>query len=487
MNLQQAIRLYDQVLTWVPPGDSGSAARALDGLGNAYALIPDLSKAAASYQEMLEEGRKRAEPSVQVTALNRLGATTAFLGGDIEVATGYLEQARRLAEEVGDELGLAQYHMNSCMIATHLGDFDGAASHDAETARLGSAVGSEQVRVGGLVQRAQSLVYGGHFDEGREALAHARRAAEGTNDPTVESNLAAAELLLLMRDGDLAGAWAVARRAADLASGVGSPTAAVLGIYAGMVATEVGNLEDALTYYAESIRLGEELGQAFITAAASASMVRIYRDLGIEDPDVASLQEKAVEYLARPAGSLLSSVVDAELGWSALARGRLEEAEEWFRSGVDGTSAAKSLEAVPLLAGLALTRLAAGDLDEAATLIERASEYVEEKRMAYLRPLVAEVRSALELASGNAEEAARILGEGADLAETMGATHIGWRMHAARAGALRALERREEAGAEVEAARASADEIASRFADPVMRDAFRSSSETRLEELAGIG
>jgi ATP/maltotriose-dependent transcriptional regulator MalT len=337
------------------------------------------------------------------------------------------------------------------------------------------------------VQRAQSLVYGGHFDEGREALAHARRASEGTNDPTVEANLAAAELLLLMRDGDLAGAWTVARRAVELASGVGAPTAAVLGVYAGMVATQVGNLEDALTYYAESIRLGEELGQAFITAAASASMVRIYRDLGIEGPGVASLQEKAAEYLARPAGRLLSSVVDAELGWSALARGRLVEAEEWLRSGVDGTSAAKSLEAVPLLAGLALTRLAAGDRDEAATLIERASEYVEEKRMAHLRPLVAEAHGALELASGNAEEAARILGEGAELAATMGATHIGWRLHAARAGALRLLGRAEEAEAEVAAARAVVDEMASCFADPAMRDSFESSSEQRLGVLAGLG
>jgi len=487
MNLQEAIRLYDRVLTWVPAEHSETAARALDGLGNAYALIPDLSKAAASYQEMLEQGRKRALPSVQVRALNRLGAATAFLGGDIEVATGYLEQARQLAEEAGDEMGLAQYHMNSCMIATHLGDFEGAAGHDAETARLGSEAGSEQVRVGGLVQRAQSLVYAGHFDEGREALAHARRAAEGTNDPTVESNLAAAELLLLMRDGDLTGAWTVARRAVELASGIGAPTAAVLGVYAGMVATELGNLEDALSHFAESVRLGEELGQAFITAAAAASMVRIYRDLGIEDPDVASLQEKAVEEMTRPGGSLLSSVVSAELGWSALARQRLEEAEARFRSGVDGTSAAKSLEVVPLLAGLALTLLAAGDPDGAASQVERASEYVDDKGMAYLRPLLAEVSGALALAAGDAAEAARILGEGAALAGTMGSARVGWRLHAARAGALRALARPEEAGAEVEAARAVIGEMASRFADPRMRDSFRSSSETRLSELAGVG
>jgi class 3 adenylate cyclase/tetratricopeptide (TPR) repeat protein len=486
MNLQQAIRLYDQVLTWVPTDESEIAVRALDGLGSAYALIPDLSRAAAAYQEMLEEGRKRAEPSVQVTALNRLGATTAFLSGDIEVANGYLEQARQLAEEVGDEMGLAQYHMNSCMIATHLGDFDGAASHDAETARLGSAVGSEQVRIGGLVQRAQSLVYGGHFDEGREALEHARRAAEGSNDPTVESNLAAAGLILLMREGDLSGAWTLARRAAELASGVGSPTAAVLGIYAGMVADQMGSLEDALTYYAESLRLGEELGQGFITAAAAASMVRIYGDLGIEDSTVASLQATAVDYLARPMGTLLASVVHAELGWTALGRGELLEADEWFRAGVEGTSAAKSLETVSLLTGLALTRVAAGELDEASSLIDKASRYVEEKRMAYLRPHVAEARGAVELASGNAENAARILDEGARLAETMGAAHVAWRLRAARAGALRATGRVDEAEREEEAARSGIDEMARRFVDSEMRDSFVTASRTRLATLSGV-
>ncbi|NIW28554.1 MAG: hypothetical protein GWN07_14845, partial [Actinobacteria bacterium] len=255
MNLQTAIELFDQVLTWVPADDVETAIRAHDGLGTAYSLIPDLTKASSTYQEMLEVGRERSRPSVQVAALNRLGSTTAFLSGDVAKATAFLEEAKRLAEETGDEMGLAEYHMNSCMIATHLGDLDRAARHDAETARLGTSSGSEEVRIGGLVQRAQSLVYGGNFEDGEEAYAHAVRAAEGVTDPTVRANLAATELVLLLRDGDVNQAWAIGREIAEMASSIGLSGASVMHLYAGMVASLLGNLEDSLTHFAEAARL----------------------------------------------------------------------------------------------------------------------------------------------------------------------------------------------------------------------------------------
>ena len=485
MNINEAIRLFDQVLTWVPPEDTVTAVRAHDGLGAAYSLIPDLSRAAAAYQQMLEVGRERSQPSVQVTALNRLGSTTAFLSGDIPRATEFLEQARHLAEEAGDEMGLAEYHMNSCMIATHLGDLEAAAGHDAETARLGSAAGSDRVRIGGLVQRAQSLVFAGRFDEGSEALEHARRAAVGNTDPEVEFNLTGTATILHLRDGDIDEAWTLGRRSAETASAIGSPAAAVLGLYAGMVASLRGNLEDALTHYADAARLGEELGQLFITAATAASMVRIYAEIGIDDADVAALRSKAIEYTAQGA-TMLSSIVHSQLGWADLARGDLPGAEESFQTGIDSTSAAKLLELTSLLAGLAVTRMATGNLSEAESLIDRAVEFVEEKALAYARPPLAMIRGTFEMASGRPEDAARILGEGAGLAEAMGETGVAWQLRAGRAGALSALDRDDEAEPDRLAAHEMIDEMASRFVDPALRDAFVASSHARVDELAGI-
>jgi len=483
MNLLEAIKLYDQVLTWVPADDVKTALRAHDGLGNAYSLIPDLTKAASSYQEMLEVGKERSEPSVQVTALNRLGSATAFLSGDLKKATNFLEQARSLAEEAGDDMGLAEYHMNSCMIATHVGDLEAAAGHDAETARLGDSVGSERVRVGGLVQRAQSLVFAGKFDEGRQALEHARQAAADTTDPNVQANLSGTDVILLLRDGDIAEAWTVARKAAAMASEVGSAAAAVLNLYSGMVATLLGNVEDALTHYAESARLGEELGQLFMTAAASAAMVRIYRDIGIDDE---ALLTKANEYVSQPMGSMLSSMVHTELGWADLASRDMASAATSFQTGLDGTSAIKVLVAPSLSFGLAMARIAEGDLSGAGPLIEQGARLVDEQGIAFLRPSVAMSQGAARMAAGNHDEAARIFDDGGGLAETMGMAGAAWWLRAARAGALGALGRNGEAEAEASTAREAIEDLASHFVDPTVRDAFLTASLAQVEALAGV-
>ena len=486
MNLQTAIGLFDQVLTWVPTDDVETAIRAHEGLGTAYSLIPDLSKASSTYQAMLEVGRERSRPSVQVTALNRLGSTTAFLSGDVAKATAFLEEAKRLAEETGDEMGLAEYHMNSCMIATHQGDLDRAAQHDAETARIGTSAGSEQVRIGGLVQRAQSLVYGGNFEEGQEALVHAVRAAEGVTDPTVRVNLAATELILLLRDGDVTRAWTIGREISEMASSIGLSGASVMHLYAGMVASLLGNLEDALTHFAESGRLGEELGQPFLTAAAAASMSHLYSEIGIGGPDVETLREQAADLVAGPMGGMLSSMVHAELGWAALSTGDLDVATEQFETGVNGTSATKYLEAPALWVGLALARLASGAAEAAADLVAEAAEFVGGRSMAFLRPLVALGHGTVAMAGREPEKASRIFGDGADLAAGMDIAPFEWRLRAAQAGALRALGRLDEAETAADAAGSVIANMGSRFADPELADAFVASAHATLSELAGV-
>lgn len=483
MNLAEAVRLYDLALTWVADGDP-IAVRAHEGLGAAYSLIPDLTRASASYQRMLDFGRERSEPSIQVTALNRLGSATAFLSGDIPRATGFLEEARKLAEQAGDEAGLAEYHMNSCMIATHLGDLEAAASHDEETARLGTSTGSERVRLGGLIQRAQSLIYATRFDEGRVALDHARRAAAGSSDPTVEANLAASELLLLLRDGQIADAWTAARRATELAAAVGLPAASVLNLYAGMVATTRGSLEDALAHYGEAARLGQELVQGFNAAAATASLARLYAQMDIEDDDVAALRTRATELLSWPMGTMLSSVVHAELGWAALERGDPEAAADHFDTGLAGSSAAKYLETPALLLGAAQARLETGDHEAAGDLLARASVFVEERAMAYLWPAVALVAGSIALAAGDASRAVDLLGDGAGLAEAMGEQDLLWRLHALRAGGLRRLGDDATADSAAADAREVVDRMATDFADAGMRDAFVAAAQARIAVLA---
>lgn len=486
MSLADAIRLYDQALTFAGEGtDPELVSRAHNGMGAAYSLIPDLTKASASYQRLLDYGRERSEPSMQIAALNRLGATSAFLGGDYDAATAYLEDARRLAEEVGDEMGLAEYHMNSCMIATTRGDMDEAAAHDAETVRLGESLGAAGVHAGGLVQRALSLLHGARFEEGRRALEQARSVLEGSDNPTVAASLDAAEYFLLLRDGRLEEAWESMRRAADVASRVGSSTASVLSLQAGGAAALRGDFENGLAFYGKSLRLGEELGQAFNCAAAAASMVRIYAELGVAGDKPTSLREAAIGYLEAPMGETLVSTVHAELGWAALELGHLDAAAEAFGRGLAGTSASKRLELPSLQLGLATTRVLAGDSAGAAPLVAEAVAFVDERDMSFYRPATAGVQGAVALAEGRPEEATEILTVAVRRAEDMGLGRLEWKLRAARSRALAASGRANEAAKELNAAGDAAAALADRLVDESMRVSFLRVTKARLAQLSG--
>ncbi|MEJ2085963.1 MAG: adenylate/guanylate cyclase domain-containing protein, partial [Acidobacteriota bacterium] len=119
MSLAEAIRLLSLALDHVPESAEPDAVEgAHDALGEAYSLVPDLSQASAAYQKLYEYGESHDRPAARVAALNRLGYTTATLAADLEGAMDYLEQARVLAEASGDDLGLAEYHMNACFVTS---------------------------------------------------------------------------------------------------------------------------------------------------------------------------------------------------------------------------------------------------------------------------------------------------------------------------------------------------------------------------------
>lgn len=131
MASSDAIRFFTTALESVPAtADPELVIRAHDGLGVAYTLVPDLTQSEATYQRLVDYADTSGRSSAKVTALNRLTMTTFTLAGDPVGARGYLDAACALAEEVGDEHGLAEYHMNACMIAGMSGDLGTALQHD---------------------------------------------------------------------------------------------------------------------------------------------------------------------------------------------------------------------------------------------------------------------------------------------------------------------------------------------------------------------
>ncbi len=165
MALSDAIRFFTTALDNIPSDvDPELVIKAHDGLGLAYTLVPDLSLSEATYQRLLDYADSSDRPSAKVTALNRMAMNTAALAGDFAGAQRFLEQARDLAIEVGDEFGLAEYHMNACSIAGLGGNVGEAVVHDADLARQGEEMGERSIRLEGLTRLASNRVWLMDFD-----------------------------------------------------------------------------------------------------------------------------------------------------------------------------------------------------------------------------------------------------------------------------------------------------------------------------------
>ena len=69
---------------------------------------------------------------------------------DLAGATDLLLNAKTLAEETGDEVGLAEYHMNACLVASLAGKIGEAVAHDEATVELGEKSGVNAIFLSGL-------------------------------------------------------------------------------------------------------------------------------------------------------------------------------------------------------------------------------------------------------------------------------------------------------------------------------------------------
>lgn len=486
MSLADAIRYYDQALMWATDAEHDLARHIYEGLGAAYTLIPDLTEASASYQRMLEFGRAQNEPSVQITALNRLGFTAAALGGDYDTATAHLEEARRLAEQYGDGEGLAEYHINSCLIASTRGDMEKAAAHDAETVRLGEEVGAGHLVVHGLLQRVLSLVHATDYDEARRTFDKALAVTAGTTNPNLLAMLAAAEYFFLMRDGNVRAAWELSRDAADHSVQIGSSSAGSLALAAGSTADLIGDVENALVYLSQALRFGEESGQLFNAASAAASMARIYLELGIDDDETAALEKKALAYTKLPLGETLETTVLVELARSQAIRRKLSEAEDLLRRALAGSSAVKNLEMPGVLFELASVRIAQGDDSSAAPYIDEGAEFAAQRGMALYLPVEAMTRGLLLSAEGRGSEAVDLLTAGADQASEMGMLGLQRRIQVLLAEVLTGEGHLDDASAAAEVARRLGAEQAARILDPSMKRAFVAAAAALLPESTSV-
>lgn len=379
MALADAISSFRSAIENAPAdADADLVERAHLGLGEAYALLPDLSESAAAFHRLFEYGERTQRPTAQVAALNQLGFTTATVGGDTAKANEYLRQARSLAEEFGDERGLIEYHMNACMVAAFEGDPMTAVRHDEQTTDLGAAIGDDRIRIEGLRRRAMNQALTLDLVQAEASLELATAAAEQFG-----SDQARAELEVLGR-----GMLAIARRQYRKAIATVEPQLATLERFAsfelpmshallGQAHLELGEPEAALAAFMETRRAAEVGGQPYSEAVGAAGMAASYAIMGSGSNSLALIDQTRIG--EGPMGDYFASSSWYYVGLSQLLLGDAVGAIEAFTQGVSAPAVIQYLDRMRLLTGLAQALISAGELDRAETILAEAHQFAADR------------------------------------------------------------------------------------------------------------
>jgi tetratricopeptide (TPR) repeat protein len=382
MSLADAIELLQVAIDNTPDdADPELIVLAHDTLGDAFAMIPDLSGAAASYQRLYDYGEKNQRPQTQVAALNRLAYATASIGADLERAMQYLADARRLAEDNDDEMGLAEYHMNSCFVASMAGDLGTAVAHDEETVRLGSRNGVDRVRLMGMVRRATNYIALLDWDRGIPAVESALEEAIGLgSEEAVATVRMTGSATAKLARGDIVESLEESTETLATLDRYGSFFLALAHNQIARCHYQLGNIDEALSHFLDVTRVAAALGQPFTGAAGSSGMALVYATVGLTD-EVPGLRGEALDQIHGPIGEFLASTVLADLGWVSWMLGDHVAALGYFTEGLSASSTNQFLERPRLLIGKALAHLEFDDIDSADSDLARARDYVRDKEL----------------------------------------------------------------------------------------------------------
>jgi class 3 adenylate cyclase/tetratricopeptide (TPR) repeat protein len=481
MALADAIRLLSLAVDNTPmDADPDLVERAHEALGEAYALVPDLSLAAAAYQRLYRYGEDEERPSARVAALNHLGYATASLGADLEGASRYLDQARALAEEVGDELGLAQYHMNACFVASMGGQIAKAAAHDEATVDLGEKSGVESIRLAGLVRRAVNYAALLDVEKAGPAVETAlEAAAEAGHEESRAVLVCFGSAVLAMARGEL-------QSSVDMAIREQSNLERYSSFYTGMNLRNIGellhylgDLEGSLSHYMSGKRLADQLGQSFVAGATSAGWPWCTQRVSVSIPE---LRAEAHGSLDGPMGEFLASTIWADLGFTSLMSGEPEVADTEFSTGLAASSISQFHERPRLLGGQALARIRIGELEGIESLLDEAWTFVRQRSYVTHDPLLHLAQGELEMGRGQFGEA----DESLVLAQSK-AMEFGLRLLTVRVLEARArLSLAAGMGAtrpHVETARSIVEALAATIADEMLRDRFMATQMKPLESV----
>ena len=378
-----AVAQYRKALEAFGAGDDVTvAAKAYEGLAQAYLFSGDIPTAMETYGEMLAFGEEVVVQEIQVSALNKRALAHTSITGDLVSAEADLLLARKIGEACGYDAGIAEFHTVYCQLNTYQGKLDVAEEHLKEAAELGSEIDSTFTRNFGLTHHANTVMLMGRFKEAMQAVADSLPIVEASGDRLhigmligdVRANSRAnlGEPLQGLEDAK----WGAAElREIGSISNEPYPNLIV-----GMTASQLGRYEDAMASWERVMAIGDMFGQnGFIALAAAglaAARAVIY---GHDDEEAARLTALAMDRIDSPGGQLLGHLTMAILGSRALRNNQIAVARECLLAAQSMRSLSQALAKPDTLLCAAEIAIIENDVDRAAEFIDEVRDLVEER------------------------------------------------------------------------------------------------------------
>ena len=444
------------------------ARRAYEGLGGALTLGGDISGAVENYHDMFHAAQDYEDQPMQVSALNKLGFVTALIQGQFPEAEAHLSESETLARQCGDMPGLAELHMTYCFMTVPFGNFDNAIEHLEEASKIGSELELEEPRLFGLTHTANTLTYMTEFEQAHKATQEALTLAESLGNHKWRSEiLGFSNAIYQLRNGDLNSAAESAQTAADLAARIGAGTQEGLAeLSLGQICWLRGEYQEARGHYERALEAGRTSGPPFIQVSALCGLGTVHLDIsGTLADKTKQYHTEALAIMELPLGTATGAMAWAELGFSSLALGDPQQATDYFQKGLEVPTALMFLARPLLLVGSAFVALGGGDVSGAATLMDTAREFAEQREMRHLYPLLSLAEANLNLARENAAGALDSFNRAEQLALEMDMKPWAWQARGGAAQVLAGLGRQDEANAKRSEALATINEIANQFRD----------------------
>jgi tetratricopeptide (TPR) repeat protein len=248
-----------------------------------------------------------------------------------------------------------------------------------------------------------------------------------------------------------------------------------------------GEYEPALAALQESLDAASpfEPYMPFMVAIPLGCLGSAYLDLGERYRDrVLEARQKTLKLLEHPGGVMGGGTAWADLGFCALQLGTVDMAAEVFEKGLTIPTMAMLTQKPRFLVGKALVALARGNSTEAASLVDEACRYVEERQMKHFYPLVAFAAGEVAKAQGKVERALQHFAVADELAQAMQMRPLLLQIRLNAMKVLQAAGRDAEAQAKLLAARQVVDEMAVQIKDETLRSDYLASAARTFEAVS---